>query len=333
MFSFSSRHSVACCLCLSIVGCLSIVLAAPAASGQQQQSEEMQIIRAAEQMVNAQQADEALAELQKIFDENDEFAPAYFVAGLAYAAKRDAPKAYENMIKATEYNPGWGQAHRLASRYAATMGDLDASWAQAIKAHQSGTDMSDAFEGLSNMGDGPDDLDAAMSAPRVFVGPVDTTAFEASGDTALQSGAGGSRTDREDSASRGTGLGRRVIQEAAPDIYRWVQEAKSQFSDSRAFGLVQRPEQAQYILIFEIDSMTDLSASTSNTPGDNSPAWFDSARRRRTRGYLKLVDAQSGEDAYRRRVDFRDIASYGDLNRDFSVIMSIMEEWAADQRR
>ena len=58
MFSFSSRHSVACFLCLSIVGCLSIVLAAPAASGQQQQSEEMQIIRAAEQMVNAQQADQ-----------------------------------------------------------------------------------------------------------------------------------------------------------------------------------------------------------------------------------------------------------------------------------
>ena len=51
------------------------------------------------------------------------------------------------------------------------------------------------------------------------------------------------------------------------------------------------------------------------------------------RGYLKLVDAQSGEQTYRRRVDFADIASLADLNRDFSLIMSIMEEWAAEQRR
>ena len=307
MFSFWSRRSVARFLCLSIVVCLSIVAATSAASGEQQQSEEMQIVRAAEQLVAQQQPDQALAELQKIFDENDSFAPAYFVAGLAYAAKGEWPTAYENMVKAAEHDPGWGQAHRQASRYAADMDDFDASWAQAIKAHQSGTDMSDAFAGLPSMAEAPDDLEMAMAAPRVFAGPIDTETFEEAGDNALQGGANSSASSR-------TGRAERILSEAAPDIARWVQEAKRQFSESREFGLVQRPEQAQYILLFEIDSIAD-------------------SRRRRTRGYLKLVDAQSGEQAYRRRVEFADISSLADLNRDFSRIMSILEEWAANQRR
>lgn len=314
MFSLSPRRSVTSFLCLSIIACLSIVVAPPAASGHEQQSEAMQIVAAAEQMVNEGEPDQALAELQKLLSENEQFAPAYFVAALAYAAKRDAPKAYENMVKAADYNPGWGQAHRLASMYAADAGDFDASWDQAIKAHQSGTDMSDAFDGLSSMAAAPDDLDAAMAAPRVFVAPVDTTTFENQADNALAGGANSSATSR-------SGRGKRIVQEAAPDIVRWGLEAKSQFSESRAFGLVQRPEQAQYILVFEVDSMTDLSASSSNT------------RQRRTRGYVKLVDAQSGEETFRRRVDFRDIASYGDLNRDFSLLLDIMEEWAAERQR
>ena len=68
------------------------------------------------------------------------------------------------------------------------------------------------------------------------------------------------------------------------------------------------------MLQLEVDSMADSS-------------------RRRTRGYLKLVDVQSGEEGYRRRVTFADIGSDGDLIRDFDRILSIMEEWAAEQLR
>ena len=300
MFSRSLRRSVACLFCVSVL------VAAPAAFAQDEQTGEMDVVRAAEQMVRQGQPDEALAELQSLLAENPEFAPAHFVAGLAYAAKQDAPNAYQSMLKAAEFNPGFGQAHRLASMYAADLGDLDASWAEAIRAHQAGTDMSDAFAGLPP-DTAPEDLDAAMAAPRVFVGPIDTETFEEQGDTALAGGANSSASGR-------TNRGARVIQEVAPDILRWGQEAKRQFSTSRAFGLVQRPEQSQYILIFEVDSIAD-------------------STRRRTRGYLRLVDSQSGEDAYRRRVEFADIASLGDLNRDFSRIMDIMEEWAAEQQR
>lgn len=292
---------------MALFACIAVATIAPAAVAQQQQSEEMQIVVAAEEMVKQGQPDAALAELQKIFDETDTFAPAYFVAALAYDAKGEKALAYENMLKAADNNPGWGLAHREASRFAADMGDLDASWEQAIIAHQSGTDMSDAFAGLQTMTDAPEDLERAMSAPRVFVGPFDTETFEEAGDTALAGGANSSATGRTD-------VGARVVQEASADIVRWQQEARRQLSASRSFGFVARPDQAQYIMIFEVDSIAD------NT-------------RRRTRGYLKLVDAQSGEESYRRRVEFADIASLADLNRDFSRIMGIMEEWAAEQIR
>jgi len=299
---FPSRRQAACLIVI-----LAIFVALPAAPAQQQ-SEEMQIVVAAEQLVQQQKPDEALAELQKIFDETDAFAPAYFVAGLAYAAKQQPQDAYDNMVKATEYQPGWGAAHRQASMYAADMGNLDLSWEQAIKAHQAGTDMSDAFAGLQTMTEVPGDLDAQLAAYRVFVGPFDTTVFEESGDTALQGGANSSATSRTD---RGT----RIVREAVGEIVNYQQIARRQFAESRAFGLVQRQDQAQYIFVTELDSLQD------------------NMSRRRMRGVVKLVDAQSGEEAFRRRVDFANIVSSGDLNRDFTQLMTFMEEWALEQQR
>jgi tetratricopeptide (TPR) repeat protein len=294
----------------ALITCLAVfsVLAVGAVVQAQEQSEEMQIVVAAEQLVQQQKPDEALAELQKIFEKNDEFAPAYFVAGLAYEAKNQAQEAFDNFVKAAEFQPGWGIAHRKASFWAANTGDLESSWEHAIKAHQAGTDMSDAFEGLQTMAPAPDDLDAQLAAYRVFIGPFDTTVFEESGDTALQGGADSSATARTDRGSR-------IVQEAAGDIFSYQQEARRQFAGSRAFGLVQRQEAAQFIFVTEVDSLSD------------------NISRRRMRAVVKLVDARSGEEAYRRRVDFSNIVSQGDLNRDFTQLMNIMEEWAAEQRR
>ena len=299
MFSFSLRRSLALVLCFSIMAVASVTLA------QDQQAELMEIVIAAEQMLNQGQPEQALAELQKVLIQNEEFAPAYFLQGMVYARTGDMPKAYENMIKATEYDPTMGIAHRMASQGAGAMGNFDGAWEHAIKAHQAGTDMSDAFEALSSMGKPPAGLEAAMAVPRVWIGPMDTSNWEATSATA-----GGSASGRaSDDASAA-----RILAEAAQDVQRWGKAARKAFAESRAFGLVSRPEQAKYILQLEGDSMADSS-------------------RRRTRGYLKLVDVQSGEEGYRRRVTFADIGSDGDLIRDFDRIMSIMEEWAAEQLR
>ena len=299
MFSFSLRRSLALVLCFSIMAVASVALA------QDQQAELMEIVIAAEQMLNQGQPEQALAELQKVLSQNEEFAPAYFLQGMVYARTGDMPKAYENMIKATEYDPTMGIAHRMASQGAGAMGNFDGAWEHAIKAHQAGTDMADAFDALSSMAEAPAGLEAAMAAPRVWIGPLDTSNWEATEATA-----GGSASGR---ASDGASVAR-ILGEAAPDIARWGRAAKKAFANSPAFGLVARPEQAKYILQLEVDDMAD------NT-------------RRRTRGYLKLVDVQSGEEDYRRRVTFSDIGSDGDLIRDFDRILSIMEEWAAEQVR
>jgi len=285
-----------------------IALLIPAAAFAQNADEMMGIVRNAEQLVQQQKPDEALAELQKIFDQSEEFAPAYFVAGLAYRAKQQKQEAYDSFVRAAELNPGWGAAERFVSMYAADLGDIEASWEHAIKAQQAGTDMSDAFAGLQTMSEAPADLDAQLAAYRVFVGPFDTTVFEESGDTALAGGADSSATNRTD-------VGKRVVQEATVDIVGYQQEARRQFSDSRAFGLVAQQQQAQLIFVTEVDSLED------------NPS------RRRLRAVVKLVDAQSGEELYRRRIDFGNIASRGDLNRDFTQLMNLMAEWAAEQQR
>ena len=317
MFSFSSRRSVARYLCLSIVGCLSIVVAAPAALAQQQ-TEEMQIVAAAEQMVNQGQPDQALAELEKLLAENAEFAPAYFVSALAYEAKRDAPKAYENMVKAAEYNPGWGQAHRLASRYAADMGNLDASWAQAIKAHQAGTDMSDAFEGLQTMGPAPDDLDAQLAAYRIFVAGMDLENFLRASENPFgrTADASGDPTDPSNrTSSRATSVGAKVMADSASDRAAVLRMLRSRLADSPYFGLVGRQDMAQYILIIEVD---DIGEEMNDRPLE---------------GVLYLLDSQSGEEAFRRRIEMDNIVSISDINRDLDRIVGNMEDWAAERQR
>jgi len=294
-------------------------LFSPALAQAQDADELMEIVRTAEQLVQQQKPDEALAQLQQIFELTDAFAPAYFVAGLAYEAKGQAQEAFDNFVKATEYNPGWGVAHRKASYWAANVPDLDASWEHAIKAHQAGTDMSDAFEGLKTMTEVPDDLDAQLSAARVFVGPVNTETFEEQGDSALQ---GGSNS----AASARTDVGRRVVMETQGDLAQLQQEARQQISDSRAFGLVQRQEQAQLILVFDVDYISDTQRVDDRNRASQT-------RRRRLRGYVRLLDAQSGEETYSRRIDFRDISSRAEVNRDFTTLMSIMDEWAVEQQR
>jgi tetratricopeptide (TPR) repeat protein len=295
---------------------LAVLVIAPVVAAQQQ-SPEMQKVIEAEQLVQQGKPDEALAITRELLEENPEFPEAYFISGLAYAAKGRAEAAgpakvahyqdaYDSFIKAVEYRPGWGIAHRMASLHAYDVGNIELSWEHAIKAHQSGTDMSDGLEGLGSVSEKPADLEEQLAVKRVFVAPMDTETFEEQADRSLggASSAGSSRTN----------VSGRVLNEAAADIAQFQREANRQFANSRAFGLVQRPEMADLVMVFEVDSIAD-------------------STRRRTRGFVKLIDAKSGEEAYRRRVEFADISTRADLNRDFSQIMRIMEEWAAENLR
>ena len=173
MFSFSLRRSLALVLCFSIMALASVGLA------QEQQAEWMEIVRAAEQLAQQGQPEQARAELQKVFSQTDQFAPAYFVAGMVHASTGDMAKAYENMVQATVHDPSMGMAHRMASQGAGAMGNFDASWEHAIKAHQAGTDMADAFAALSSMAEAPAGLAVAARARACRKRLVFSTSFPA----------------------------------------------------------------------------------------------------------------------------------------------------------
>ena len=284
------------------IGALAVALAFAApplavalASPQQEASPALEHSRAAEQLLREGKPAEALAEIERSIAADDDFAAAWYVGGLALGQLGRLAEARDYFVRATELNPAWGEAHRYASRTSADAGDLEAAWEHAIKAHQAGVDMSEAFAGLRNMSTAPDDLGEQLDAARVFVGGFDTSVFDRGG---TNSGA------------------KSVLTQAAADLFGFQQEARRKLSESTGFGLAQRQESAQYIMLFEVEFLSNSLMGS----------------RRRLRGVLKLVDARSGEQAYRRRIDFADINSLSYLNREWTRIMALMEEWAAERR-
>lgn len=298
--------------------CLLVLLGSIGQAAYGQESEEMQIVREAERLVQQQKPDDALRELEKVFDKTDSFAPAYFVAGRAYEVKSEPQQAFDNFLKATEYQPGWGIAHRQASFWAANMGNLEVSWDHAIKAHLAGTDMSDAFAGLQTMGPAPGDLDQRLAASRVWVAPMNVEQFLAHEENPFGRliDSGGSSTDTANiSTTRATNVGARVVSESSADRASVMRRTRQRLADSRMFGLVANQEQAQYILVIEADDIGE-----SNT-------------RRPVEGYLNLLDARSGEQAHRIRIQLGNIASEAEINRDIDRIIGLLEDWAEKQGR
>lgn len=301
-----------------------LALVATSALSFQQETEDMQVVRAAEQLVQQQKPDEALQALQRIFDHNEEFGPAYFVAGLAYEIKNEAQPAFDSFVKAAEYQPGWGIAHRKASFWAARMGNLELSWDHAIQAHLAGTDMSDAFAGLETMGPKPEDLEQRMNAYRVFVAEMNLEQFLASSENPFGRliDASGSSTDTDNvSNTRATNVGARVVNETAGERAAVMQRTRRRIADSRYFGLVGNQASARYILVIEVDEIGEIGENRNNNA------------RRPLKGYLNLLDAQSGEQTHRMRIEMGNIVSEAEVNRDLDRIIGLLEDWAVDNIR
>ena len=182
----------------------------------------------------------------------------------------------------------------MAAVAALNTSNLPIAWEQAVKAYQAGADISESINQLLALEKAPGDLDDQLAVARVFVGGFDTSVF-----------------DRD-----GSRMGAKaILAQAAADLFSFQQTARETLSESAAFGLVQRQESAQYIMMFEIEFLTDTL--------NGSP--------RRLRGVLRLVDARSGETADRRRINFADISSLSYLNREWRRIIGLMEEWAAER--
>jgi tetratricopeptide (TPR) repeat protein len=240
------------------------------------------------------QFDIALSDLNKAIEADALNPYAHYYRGLVLGNLGREREALDAFLKAAELNPGWGEAHRMAAVAALNTSNLPIAWEQAVKAYQAGAEISESINQLLALEKAPGDLDDQLAAARVFVGGFDTSVF-----------------DRD-----GSRMGAKaILAQAAADLFSFQQAARETLSESAAFGLVQRQESAQYIMMFEIEFLTDTL--------NGSP--------RRLSGVLRLVDARSGETADRRRINFADISSLSYLNREWRRIVGLMEEWAAER--
>tara|TARA_B100001146_G_scaffold31286_1_gene24694 strand:- start:2965 stop:3846 length:882 start_codon:yes stop_codon:yes gene_type:complete len=279
------------------IGALALAFVAPALASalvSQQAEASAQLTEQGRLALVNRQFDVALSDLNKAIEADASNPHAHYYRGLVLGNLGREREALDAFLKAAELNPGWGEAHRMAAVAALNTSNLPIAWEQAVKAHQAGADISESINQLLALEKAPGDLDDQLAAARVFVGGFDTSVF-----------------DRD-----GSRMGAKaILAQAAADLFSFQQAARETLSESAAFGLVQRQESAQYIMMFEIEFLTDTL--------NGSP--------RRLGGVLRLVDARSGETADRRRINFADISSLSYLNREWRRIIGLMEEWAAER--
>ena len=279
------------------IGALALAFVAPALASalvSQQAEASAQLTEQGRLAFVNRQFDVALSDLNKAIEADASNPSAHYYRGLVLGNLGREREALDAFLKAAELNPGWGEAHRMAAVAALNTSNLPIAWEQAVKAYQAGADISESINQLLALEKAPGNLDDQLDAARVFVGGFDTSVF-----------------DRD-----GSRMGAKaILAQAAADLFSFQQAARETLSESAAFGLVQRQESAQYIMMFEIEFLTDTLTG--------SP--------RRLRGVLRLVDARSGETVDRRRIDFDDINSLGYLNREWRRIVGLMEEWAAER--
>jgi tetratricopeptide (TPR) repeat protein len=279
------------------IGALALVFVTPALASalvSQQAEASAQLTEQGRLALVNRQFNVALSDLNKAIEADASNPTAHYYRGLVLGNLNREREALDAFLKAVELNPGWGEAHRMAAVAALNTSNLPIAWEQAAKAYQAGADISESINQLLALEKAPGDLDDQLAAARVFVGGFDTSVF-----------------DRD-----GSRMGAKaILAQAAADLFSFQQAARQKLSESAAFGLVQRQESAQYIMMFEIEFLTDTL--------NGSP--------RRLSGVLRLVDARSGETADRRRINFADISSLSYLNREWRRIIGLMEEWAAER--
>jgi len=293
----------------AVIGVFLSVTSAPA------QSPADPLVRSAQQLLMNRQFEAALQELDRALVEDDKNPQAHFFRGITLGNLGREREALDEFITAGELNPGWPDAHRWAAVAALHTRNLEIAWDQAIKAHQSGVDMTDELSQLMAMERAPSDLDAQLGAARVYVMPLNTEKLSARQDNPFGvavlggGGGGGDIVDPSNtSASRATGVGDTQISQSQADFFNLLMQTRQSLADSKLFGVAPRQEMADFLLVIEVDRL--------GTEGQ-----------KKLDGYIKLYDPRSGEEVYRRVLELRNIASLSDLNADMERYIDYMEEW------
>lgn len=240
------------------------------------------------QLLQDNQPGEALEELQKLIEDGPDLAEAYFYAGVALGRLERFDEAYDYLVRAAELDPGNGQIHQMACVAAVRGQQLEESWEQAILAAQAGVDMSSIFSQLENAGPPPEDFEARMAAPRVYVAEIDLSALVTAD---LRPG------EEEQSASE--------VTSSMVDIAETRRQFALGLLRSSSFSVVKQEEVATFVLLIQADSFGGSELD----------------------GYIKLVDPASGEEVYSRRLNLSDIGTLSALRGDIARQITHLETW------
>jgi len=300
---------------LTVVVCLMAVAGHGLLSPAFAQGSAAEQAEAARRLIAARQFERALEQLDTIIQQNPTYALAPYLRGMALGNLGREHEALEAFIAAAELNPGWGEAHRLATVAAINTRNLPVAWEQAIKAYQSGTDIAESLNRLLAMERAPSDLDTQLTAARIYVMPLNTEKLAAKqenpwGVDVIGGGARGAIIDPfNTSATRATNVGGEQITRSQSSFFNLLMQTRRSLASSRYFGVVPQQEMAQYLMVIEVDELAGGALE----------------------GYIKLYDARSGEEAYRRVLKLRNIDSLAELNADIERYINYMEEWFIDR--
>ena len=254
------------------------------------------------QLLQENQPGEAFEELQKLIDERPDLAPAFFYAGVALGRLERYDEAYDYLIQAAELDPGNGQVHQMACIAAIRGQRIEESWEQAILAAQGGVDMSSIFSQLENVAPPPEDFEARMAAPRVFVAEIDLSALVTRD---LQPG------EEEQSAS--------AVTRTQVDFAETRRQFGLGLLRSPSFSVVNQREAASFVMLILVDRLDE---------GGGEGIRLEV----RVDGHIKLLDPVSGEEMYSRPLTLSDIGTISALRGDIARQITHLETWLERER-
>lgn len=276
-----------------------------------------------------------LAAIEEAIAMEPRLAAAHYYAGMASAQLRRWQQAYDFFIAATQQSPGYGDAHMQACRVAYSLGNLDDAFEQAVLAARAGIDMTAAFAGLEAAMELPGDWRQRIDVPRVMIGAIDTQAL-----LQRESGAFGGR-QAEDAPAGADQRGTPVVDPLASylpapasgafpiaigpsgtglaaalqaELHEVRRRFGAELASSPRFGVVSDREIATYVLYLKVDDVGE---------GARVPLT----------GFVKLLDPDSGEEAYSRPLELSNIESVSDLRNDVARYVGYLEDWLQRQAR
>ncbi len=294
---------------------LALALAAPptAAAAAQDTEEAVALTARAAQMIKENRLSEALELLEKAVEADDTYWESYYQQGRVFGMMEDFLMARHVLLKASQLNPGHAHTHRLAWEASYRIGDYENAWDQAIRASLAGTDMNQWFLEMYGTSEPPDDFEQRINAPRIYVAALTVGEVEARNQLPFnRNPAGGGVGTISGRPAYAEGLNR--ANENAFNLERVRNSVRDAVFRAPYLGTVLDPELADFVLGISVDTLSE-----------NEPV--------RMQGYLRLYDTSTGEAAYFRTLNLRDISSDVSLFGEMQRHIIDLQKWSVARNR